>query len=165
LTLSLVWLFGLGGLGFHLPYYALFLNENAGLSGTQAGVVLSVVPGLGVLGHLVWGRVADRTGRRARVLAAVAFGAALGYLAISAQSSFAGFLLATALLALFVPAFAPIALSVCMAVLDERGSHALGRVRVWGTIGFAIAVLGLAWLLGASSDTEPSAAVSSPDSG
>lgn len=165
LTLSLVWLFGLGGLGFHLPYYALFLNENAGLSGAQVGAVLAVVPGLGALGHLVWGRVADRSGRRARTLAAITFGSALGYLSIGAQSSFTGFLLATALLALFAPAFGPIALSVCMAVLDEPGSHRLGRVRVWGTIGFAIAVLGLPWLLGASSTAAPTARVSAPGLG
>jgi PPP family 3-phenylpropionic acid transporter len=164
-TLSLVWWFGLGGLGFHLPYYALYLNENAGLSGAQAGLVLAVVPGLGALGHLVWGRIADRTGRRKLVLAAIACGSAVGFGAIGAQSSFVGFLLATALLALFVSSFAPITMSVCMAVLDEPGSHRLGRVRVWGTLGFAVAVLGMPWLLRALGGAAPAGVVSAPGLG
>lgn len=147
LPLALVWAFGFAALGLYLPYYALYLNEDAGLSGAQVGIVLAIVPGVGVLAHAFWGRIADRTGRRAGVTAAIALGCAAGFVTIGVQSSFAGFALATALLALFLPAFGPQALSLCMAVLDEPGSHRLGRVRVWGTLGFAASALALPWAL------------------
>ena len=49
LPVSLVWVFALGGLGLFFPYYSLYLRENAGLSGTQVGAVLAVLPLVGIV--------------------------------------------------------------------------------------------------------------------
>ena len=155
--LALFWGLAFGAVGLHLPYYALYLNADVGLSSAQAGLVLAIVPGVGVLAQAVWGRVADRSGRRARVLVAIACGCALGFGAIAGQTSFGGVALATAILALFLPALGPQALATSMAALDEPGSHRLGRVRVFGTLGFAVTALGLPWALrtvGAPPDAE-----------
>jgi hypothetical protein len=42
-----VWFFCLGGLGIFFPFFSLYLRENAGLSGSQMGLVLSMVPLIG----------------------------------------------------------------------------------------------------------------------
>ncbi|MCZ6783092.1 MAG: MFS transporter [Proteobacteria bacterium] len=138
--LSLIWLFVLGGLGLFFPFYSLYLSENAGLTGTQIGVVMAIPPLAGILAQPFWGQVADRTGSRTRVLALLAAGASAGYALLVLPRSFAGFALGTLGLALFSVALIPNLVSVSLALLRESGGHLFGLVRVWGTIGFAICV-------------------------
>jgi PPP family 3-phenylpropionic acid transporter len=164
-VLSGIWLFGLGGFGFFLPFYTLYLRENAGLSGTQIGLVMAVVPGVGALTQWSWGYVADLTGRRKQVLAAIAFGTAGSYLLLSQQTTFEGFLFGTATLALFQVALVPMCMSVSFAVLDERSGERLGRTRMWGTLGFAVCVLGLPLALRAWGSAPPIPGVSEPQLG
>ena len=47
LPLSLFWFFYFGGQGIFFPYYALYLHENAGLTGSQMGFVLGALPFMG----------------------------------------------------------------------------------------------------------------------
>ena len=42
-TLGTIWWFVMGALGFHFPYYAYYLKENAGLTGAEVGMVLAVI--------------------------------------------------------------------------------------------------------------------------
>ena len=74
ISLGLFWFFYFAGLGIFFPYYSLYLRENAGLTGTELGIVLAVVPLIGSTAQVVWGRLADRTGARTRVLAIVTLG-------------------------------------------------------------------------------------------
>ncbi len=141
LSLSLLWAFGLGGLGFFLPFYTLYLTENAGLSGTEAGIVVGLLPLMGMVMQPIWGQLADRTGRRNRVVAVICFGAALSYALLARQQSFVGFAATTALLAVFLTSFGSMTMSASIAALDEDGSHRLGRVRVWGTLAYGIVVV------------------------
>ena len=139
--LSSVWCFALGGIGFFLPFYSLYLSESAGLRGTQVGAVTACIPLMGAFAPGIWGQLADRTGRRRVVLALVALGTALGNLVLLQQGEFWGFVIATAFLALFSSAIVPMSMSVSLALLRESTGHILGRVRVWGTLGFAACVL------------------------
>ena len=68
-SLSLFWFCYFAGLGIFFPYYGLYLHENAGLTGTQVGIVLAAVPLVGSMSQMVWGQIADRTGARTLVLA------------------------------------------------------------------------------------------------
>ncbi len=151
LSLSLLWAFGLGGLGFFLPFYTLYLTENAGLTGTEAGIVVGLLPFVGMVMQPVWGQIADRTGRRNRVVATICFGVSLFYALLSQQQSFLGFASTTALLAIFLTSFGSMTMSASIAALDEDGSHGLGRVRVWGTIVYGIVVAAFPLVLGAAS--------------
>ncbi len=146
-SLSLVWLCCLGGVGFFLPFYGLYLRDAIGLSGAQVGVVTATIPLMGLVGPVLWGHVADRTGRRRAVLALIALGTAAGDLLLMLQDRFAGLVLATALAAAFSSAIVPMSMSVSLALLRDATGHVLGRVRVWGTFGFAACVLGFPWLL------------------
>jgi len=142
LVMSCVWFFCLGGLGIFFPYFSLYLRENAGLSGSQVGVVLAMLPLVGTAAQPLWGQLADRTGSRSRVLVLLSLGAATGYLALGHARGFAALVLATALLACFATAVVPAAMSVTFALATVERARAFGRIRVWGTIGFLFLVVG-----------------------
>jgi MFS family permease len=93
--------------------------------------------------------VADRTGLRSRVLALIALSAALGYAALALPRDFATLALATAGLALFSMALLPMNVSVTLALARDAGPHAFGLTRVWGTVGFLVAVVSVPPLLDA----------------
>jgi PPP family 3-phenylpropionic acid transporter len=141
-SLSLFWFCYFAGLGIFFPYYGLYLHENAGLTGTQVGIVLAAVPLVGSMSQMVWGQIADRTGARTLVLAVVALGSAAGYAPLGAADGFPMLVALTALLSLFAMAVVPVATSVSLAALRDAGPHAFGFVRVWGTIGFLLLVVG-----------------------
>jgi PPP family 3-phenylpropionic acid transporter len=140
LPLAAFWFLLLGSFGLMLPYYGLYLRENAGLSGSEVGAVFAVVPLVGILSQPLWGGVADRTGMRARVLVLLCVGSGAGFFALALAHGFAALLLATALLALFSRAVIPITLSVSLPALEDH-PHAFPLVRAVGTLGFLAAVL------------------------
>ena len=147
IPLTAFWFVYFGSLGIFFPYFSLYLRENAGLSGTQVGLVLAISPLVGMIAQPIWGQIADRTGARTRTLACLTVGTACGYLLLGGASGFWPIVGATALLALVGTPIFPMMMSVSMAILSGAGRHAFGRVRVWGTIGYFILVLAFPWML------------------
>ncbi|MBI2358652.1 MAG: MFS transporter [Deltaproteobacteria bacterium] len=147
LPLALFWFIYMGALGIFFPYYSLYLRENAGLSGTQVGLVLAMVPLVGMFAQPFWGQVADRTGARGRVLAALAVGASLGYLALASASGFPAIVATTVALASFSTAIIPMAVSVTLGMVHGSGPYAFGLFRVWGTLGYLLLVIAFPWFL------------------
>ena len=146
-VLSLYWFIGLGGLGMFFPFYSLYLSENAGLSGSQVGMVMATLPLVGMLAQPFWGQVADRTGGRARVLSVLSFGAAAGYALLYLGRGFHPLLVGTAGLALFSTSLLPMGVSVSLASLRHLGPHAFGIARACGTVGFLVTVVAFPKLL------------------
>jgi len=148
--LGALWFFCLGGLGIHFPFFSLYLGENAGLGGTQVGLVLATIPLVGLAAQPLWGQLADRTGARPRLVALLAVGAAAGYAGLGFARGFSALLLATALLACFASALIPSCVAVTLALARDAGPDAFGRARVWGTVGFLLLVVGFPRLLDSS---------------
>ena len=140
-SVSIVWLLVLSGLGTFFPFYSLYLKENVGLTGTQVGMVLAVLPLVGMIAQPLWGQLADVTGSRRKVVIVLGLGAGVGYAALSLGGGFASMLLLTALLAAFSTPLIPTTVSVTLAVTRDLGAHAFGLTRVWGTVGFFVAVV------------------------
>lgn len=157
-NLAALWWFVLAALGLFFPFYTLYLKEGVGLSGTTVGLIAATLPATGLLAQPLWGRIADRTGARSRVLSWICVGAAVGYTALSGPQSAMGLALGTIFLALFSTSLIPNCVSVSLASLPAADAHAYGRVRVLGTIGFAtcvgLAPYGLGWL-DPGANTEP----------
>jgi PPP family 3-phenylpropionic acid transporter len=165
IVIALVWFFCLGGLGAFLPFFSLYLRENAGLTGTQVGMVLAMLPLLGIAAQPFWGQVADRSGSRTRVLVLIALGAALGYTALYLARGFTALLLLTAGLAAFSQALIPSCVAVTLALARHAGPHAFGYARVWGTVGFLVVVVSFPLALHAvqrAHGLEASAGISEP---
>lgn len=146
-SLSLFWFLYLGAQGVFFPYYSLYLKENAGLSGTEVGVVLAVIPLVEIVAQIFWGQVADRSGARSRVLAFLSFGASAGYMLLGRARGFPAILLATAALAIFATAVIPMTVSVTLGALGAARTNAFGFIRVWGTLGFLLLVVLFPWIL------------------
>lgn len=147
IPLTAFWFVYFGSLGIFFPYFSLYLKENAGLSGTQVGLVLAISPLVGMMAQPIWGQIADRTGARTRTLAFLTVGAAFGYMLLGTASGFWPIVAATAFLALVGTPVFPMMMSVSMAILSGAGRHAFGRVRVWGTIGYFMVILAFPWIL------------------
>jgi PPP family 3-phenylpropionic acid transporter len=149
IPLTLFWFVYFGSLGIFFPYFSLYLRESAGLSGTELGVILAIPPLVGMIAQPFWGQVADRTGARSGILAWLTLGTALGYLALGYVQGFWPIVAAMIVLALVGTAVFPILTSVSFGILRGAGPHAFGHVRVWGTIGFFVLVVGFPMLLNA----------------
>ncbi len=158
IPLTLFWFTYFGSLGIFYPYFTLYLRENAGLTGTQVGMVLAISPLIGMIAQPLWGQVADRTGARTRVLAFLTLGTALGYLGLGYAQGFWSIVIAMSALAVVGTAVFPLMTSVSLAILRDAGRHAFGRVRAWGTVGYFILVLILPWLLASIPQTNQAAA-------
>jgi PPP family 3-phenylpropionic acid transporter len=102
---------------------------------------LAISPLVGMIAQPFWGQLADRTGKRGRLLALLTLATAAGYYAVGVASGFWAIVFATAALALVGTAVLPMTMSVSLALLRDAGQHAFGRVRVWGTIGYFVVVL------------------------
>ncbi|HMA81246.1 MAG TPA: MFS transporter, partial [Candidatus Binatia bacterium] len=88
IPLTLFWFVYFGSLGIFYPYFSLYLRENAGLSGTEVGLVLAISPLVGMFAQPLWGQLADRTGARSRTLAFLTVGTGLGYLGVGLADGF-----------------------------------------------------------------------------
>jgi PPP family 3-phenylpropionic acid transporter len=147
IPLTLFWFFYFGSLGIFFPYFALYLRENAGLTGTQVGLILAISPLVGMMAQPVWGQLADRTGARSRTLAFLSLATAVGYLGLGMADGFWPIVLAMSVLALVGTPIFPMMMSVSLAILRDAGRHAFGHVRVWGTVGYFILIMVFPWML------------------
>ncbi|HET9063278.1 MAG TPA: MFS transporter [Candidatus Binatia bacterium] len=145
--LSMYWFVFFAALGVFFPFFSLYLDENAGLSGTEVGLVMASVPLTGMLAQPLWGLAADRSGRRARLLAILTACSAFGYAALFWALDFRSLLVGTMALSIFATAVVPLCISVCFSLLSASGPHAFGHTRVWGTVGFLVAVVSFPALL------------------
>lgn len=141
-ALSAVWFLYFASLGILYPFFSLYLSESAGLSATQVGTVVTMSPLVALFAPTLWGRLADRSGARTRVLVAVIAGSALSSLVIAALQGYPALLAGSALLALFSTGVIPLLVSVTLAGLGDDALRRFGFVRVWGTLGFLVMVVG-----------------------
>jgi MFS family permease len=81
-TLSIYWFLYFTGLGIFYPFYSLYLRDNAGLSGTQVGIVMATLPLVGMVAQPLWGRSPIGAARKHRPRPAHRR-SALGYTALT----------------------------------------------------------------------------------
>ena len=129
-----------GALGIYLPFINVFFESERGLSGWQMGVLAAVGPTLALLAAPAWGAAADVSGSRLAVLRWALVGTAAGALLIGLPALFVPLLLAVGFFSLFQVAIIPLGDGVITAAAAERGV-AYGGLRLWGSIGFALAGL------------------------
>jgi len=112
----------------------------------QIGVLLSLIQVMRIVGPNIWGWVADHTSARARVLRLTAFAALLAFSSMFFATTFAQFFCAMVMMNLFTSAQAPLAEALMLS--DMRGDLGkYGRIRLWGSIGFIVAVVAGGYLL------------------
>jgi len=129
--------------------YALYINlyfAARGLNGAAIGLLAALPPAMLVIGGPVWGALADRFRLHQTLLPLVTFAPVLPILRLGQTGEPAEMLLLVGAASFFSMAAGPL---IDSAVLDLVAGtrHTFGSVRVWGTLGFIVASLGMGALL------------------
>jgi PPP family 3-phenylpropionic acid transporter len=132
-------------IGAFAPYFSLYL-QSIGQSAFHIGLLLSLMQLMRIGAPHLWAAAADRHGRRARLLQVSLAGAAAVYAGVFATTSFLGLFAVLAAFAFFTSATMPLLDAITLAGLRDRVER-YGGIRMWGSIGFIAAVLGVGWAL------------------
>jgi PPP family 3-phenylpropionic acid transporter len=142
--LSAFYFFYFAMLGATAPFLPLYF-QHLGFSPARIGELVAIPMLMRCLAPNLWGWLGDRSGQRLRI---VRFGAQctlLSFALIFVDQSYAWLALVMALHAFFWHAVLPQFEVITLAHLQEHTAR-YSQIRLWGSIGFIIAVIGLGWL-------------------
>jgi PPP family 3-phenylpropionic acid transporter len=125
------------GVAFMAPFVVLYY-QNLGFSGTEIGFLAGISPLITLFSAPLWTGLADATGRYRLIMSVTLLVGSLAIFAFPLLSAFAPILLVGVVASIFLAPVSSLADSATMAMLaDEKDLY--GRVRLGGTIGFALA--------------------------
>lgn len=128
------------GFGSLFPLLSVYLNDSVGLTGTQIGTIMSISPVVTILTQPLWGLISDYTQKPRLVLTVTIIVTALIGVGYSFVESYLWFILFAAFLAITQSAVVPISDSLALSYVQKtKGNY--GSIRLWGALGFAVAVL------------------------
>ncbi len=145
--LRLYYLVVFAAFGAMVPFFPSWL-EARGVRGAHLGLVTGVMPIAGLLGPMLFGYLADRFALRGRLIRIACVGAvaSVGSLAVlGALGQAVGVWAMLLLIAAFSFFRAPLVMVADVSALESAKSY--GRVRLFGSAGFAITALGLGGVL------------------
>ncbi len=146
LRLSGFYLFYFAILGVLLPYWGLYLLA-LGFDPARIGELMAIPQATKLVAPTLWGWLADRTGRRMRVICWACLASALAFAGVyEAGSSYLGLSLVTLLFSFFWNAALPQFEAVTLDHLGEH-VHRYSRIRLWGSVGFIGAAVGLGYVV------------------
>ena len=142
------WLFAFIGIWGTLlgPYL-----EGLGFSGKQVGYIIAAAPIASVFIPPLWGMLSDRLGSAIFPLRFALFSSTLLLFPLPWITTFEVMLPLYALFAMLRAGTAALLDSITLAVIDEKGGD-YGRIRLFGSLGFVICGMGVAFLADATSD-------------
>ena len=126
-------------IGAFSPYFGLYL-QSLNFSAWDIGLLMSQMQLMRLFGPNLWGWLADRFGRRMVIIRLAAFAGLAGFTAFFWLDKLAGMLAAMTVIAFFWSAALPLVETLTFDHLRERRGH-YSRIRLWGSIGFIVAVL------------------------
>ncbi len=146
--LSGFYLFYFASLGALLPYWSLYL-ESLDFTVTEIGQLVAILMATKIIAPNIWGWIADHTGHRMAIIRTGSLLAAMTFAGVFMGDSFWWLALVMAVFSFFWNAALPQFEATTMNHLGDD-QHRYSGIRLWGSIGFIIAVSGLGALLGES---------------
>ena len=146
--LSGFYLFYFASLGALIPYWSLYL-ESLHFSFTEIGQLMAILMATKIVAPNIWGWIADHTGQRMAIIRMASLLAALTFTGVFISSSFWWLALVMTVFSFFWNATLPQFEATTMNHLGGE-HHRYSGIRLWGSIGFIIAVSGLGTLMGLS---------------
>ncbi|NTV11526.1 MAG: MFS transporter, partial [Zoogloea sp.] len=132
--------------GAFSPYFSLYL-QSIGISAAQIAALMSLMSLMRILAPNLWGWLADRLGARAPIIRLSGLLSIGGFAVFFFTREFSGLFIAMALMAFFWSAALPLAEALTFAHLGSHSSR-YGSIRLWGSVGFIVAVLGIGYQIG-----------------
>lgn len=131
--------------GAMAPFWGLYLHALE-FSAFQIGVLMSLLQVMRIFAPNVWGHIADRTGKRVAIVQLAALISLVTFVGVFWATSFWSLFIVMALISFFWSASLPLVEATTLSHLGERTDR-YGRIRLWGSIGFIVVVVGLGMAL------------------
>lgn len=139
--LSSFYLFFFASIGAFVPYWTLYL-KSLGFNPAEIGELMAITLATKVIAPNVWGWLADHSGRRMLIVRIGTFCAMGAFIGAFIGQSYGWMALVMCVFSFFWNAALPQFEATTMSHLGAR-SHGYSAIRLWGSIGFIAAVMGL----------------------
>jgi PPP family 3-phenylpropionic acid transporter len=143
--LSSFYLCYFAALGCYVPYWSLYLKDN-GFNAAEIGQLSALLVGTKVIAPNLWGWIADQSRKNLRIIRWTSFLAALLFAGFFAAKGYGQFALITIAFSFFWNAPLPLFEATTLAHLHDD-AHRYSLIRLWGSIGFIVAVTAVGKLL------------------
>ncbi|WP_025870439.1 MFS transporter [Methylobacillus glycogenes] len=134
-----------GFVGAFTPFWTLYL-KSLSFSAFQIAILMSLFQVARSFSPSLWGWVADRRGHRVPIIQWLAGASLVAYLGVFFGESFYWLFAVMLTLSFFWSASLPLIEAVTLGHLGDRLDR-YGHIRLWGSIGFVVAVIGLGYAL------------------
>ena len=136
--LSGFYFFYFASLGVFVPYWGLYLQWQ-GFSAQEIGELTAIFLGTRIIAPNIWGWIADHHGQRMKIVRLASIIGTLIFSAILLNNSYLWIAVVILLFSIFWNATLPQFEANTLQHLGEQ-SHHYSKIRLWGSIGFIIAV-------------------------
>ena len=143
--LSGFYFFYFAALGAMLPYWSLYLRDR-GFNPVEIGELSALLVGTKIIAPNLWGWLADHTGKSLRIIRIASFFAALLFTGFLFAQNYFWFAWTTVAFSFFWNSALPQFEAATLFHL-KSDSHRYSQIRLWGSIGFIVTVLGIGRLL------------------
>ena len=128
-------------LGAFAPFFSLYL-ENAGLTALQIGILMALPQVTRIIAPHLWSALADARSRPVLVVRVTGVAGTIVFLAIFGGAQFALVFATLFAMTFFWSAALPLMEATTLTHLGDETAR-YGRIRVWGSVGFVVAVVGI----------------------
>ncbi len=131
--------------GAMAPFWGLYLHSLS-FSALQIGVLMSLLQVMRIFAPNIWGHIADRSGKRVPIVQLAALVCLVAFVGVFFAKTFWPLFLVMSLISFFWSAQLPLVEATTLSHLGARTDR-YGRIRLWGSVGFILVVVGLGALL------------------
>ncbi len=139
--------FFFASIGVLVPYWSLYL-KSLGFGPAEIGELMAVIMATKIIAPNIWGWIADHTGRRVQIVRLTTLLALIVFAGIFLGQGYWWIAAVMCLFSFFWNAALPQFEAATMTMLGDQ-SHRYSRIRLWGSVGFIVAVIALGPVLDA----------------
>lgn len=139
--LSSFYFFYFATLGAIVPYWGLYLKD-LGFNELRIGELIAIIMATKIIAPNIWGWIADHTGQRMRIIRSASLLAAVCFAGVFISSSYLWLAVVMTAFSFFWNASLPQFEATTLNHLGDN-TQRYSSIRLWGSIGFIVAVSGL----------------------
>ncbi|WP_455207637.1 MFS transporter [Kaarinaea lacus] len=143
--LSSFYFFYFASLGALVPYWGLYL-KSTGFTANDIGIFMAIIMGTKIVSPNIWGWIADHLGHRMLIVRVGCLLAAISFGGVLISSNYWWLLMVMVAFSFFWNAALPQFEATTFNYLGNF-THRYSSIRLWGSIGFIIAVAGIGLVL------------------
>ena len=143
--ISAFYLFYFASLGAFVPYWSLYL-QSLNFDARTIGELMAIVMATKIIAPYIWGWIADHSGRGMQIIRLAGICALITFAGVLLNSTYWWLVIIMSLFSFFWNAQLP-QFEVNTINHLENNTHLYSSIRLWGSLGFVLAVIGMGALL------------------